>query len=249
MVATRQLLHLTYSNHTIQLGVLQEFVNFSPLVFRNRWCNVLFTTVILQYVDSNWRNVLSSLPGRFPCASWLLAVAQNLPPPDPPNQSEANASFTVMHFSYNLFSYFKTSSTSGSQAAIWSACWPFLAASSAIWSCGYNLKATGNSESLVIAAHTWPLNWRASWSDCGPHTSWVCWSVFWFRHIHSSLFMKDKLNILQLVLPRWRCRAITFTIHNICPCDLVHVPWHLPLQIFLLQLQLCDVGLVMVDHL
>ena len=43
-------------------------------------------------------------PGRFPCANWLLAVAQNLPPPDPPNQSGANASFIVLNSPYNLFS-------------------------------------------------------------------------------------------------------------------------------------------------
>ena len=137
-------------------------------------------------------------PGWFPCANWLLAVAQNLPPPDPPNQSEANASFTVMHFSYNLFSDFKTSSTSGSQAAIWSACWPILEASSATWSCGYNLRATSNLTSLanrcthLAAELKGKLKWLWATSKLG------LLEGFRLRHVRCPflLFMKDKLLVL-----------------------------------------------------
>ena len=209
-------------------------------------CNILFTTVMLQYVDTDWRNILSSLPGMFPSASWLLAVAQSLPPPDPPNQSEAIASFTVFTFRIICLVSLKPPPHRAQKLQ------------------------SGRPADLSLESHLPPDHLATIWKQL--NKSWYSlhtpgrWTegqavvtvghlqagsagVFLVQTCPFLLFMKHKLNVPQLLLPRWWCGAITFTIHNICPCDLVHVPRHLPLQIFLLQLQLCDVGLIMVDHL
>ena len=66
---------------------------------------------------------------------------------------------------------------------------------------------------------------------------------FYFRQIHSWIVLQNCW-FLKLVLPRYCSKHYSMWKPN-----LEHVPRNLPLQIFLLQLQLCNMRLKMVDHL
>ena len=80
-------------------------------------------------------------PGGLPCESWSPAAARSLPHQAPPTQSDVKVRLTLL--SQDLFSYFKTSSTPGSKAATWCACWsPILGKLSATWS-AVSLEALG----------------------------------------------------------------------------------------------------------